>query len=138
MHIAILQAQAGQKMTDTEAHDPLIAHAVEEAAQAVFSAPDAPIALLPELRAAIQGSAVRGVLEARVRMIVAGHDAEADDMLPIGMLPLETRHAIERAQNELSSDTRDLEKVRALLIQTAAFALASIDRLDRALKRLER
>lgn len=109
----------------------IVEHGLEEAPQALLSAPGVPIAATAELVAAVSGAAARAVLEARIAMIVAGHDAEADDMLPIGWLPMEARQCLERVRSAFVQPNPDMARIRALVVQAAAFALAAIDRLDR-------
>jgi hypothetical protein len=106
--------------------------ALAEGAQAVIQ-PDVPLAMADELAAAVQGRAVRDVLAARVRQIVDhGHLAETDDFLPIGWLPLEARQRFDRARDLMHDEHRDLQLVRATIVDGLALGLAAIDRLDRA------
>lgn len=109
----------------------IVSFAVEDAAQAVIQ-PDIPLALVPELLAALQGPGMRAVMAKRVDQIARrGHSADNDDMLPLGWLPMEARQAFERARDHLSGEHRDLARVRGLLVEAAAVGLAAIDRLDR-------
>lgn len=117
----------------------LVGEAIDGAAQAIVRVqPDVPLTSLPELRRALQGIAMRDVLTARLTLFQAGHDEEADDMLPIGWLPfMEAMPTFLRAKAEMSADHRDLEAMRRDLVDGVALMLAGIDRLDRATKRGE-
>jgi hypothetical protein len=118
-------------MTDAIHRRELLGPALEEAAQAIIR-DDVPLAAVPELRQAIQGAAMRAVLDARVSLFLKGHTPENDEMLPIGWLPMEARQRLQRVHDELSADGRDLAIVRDQLAETAAFAMAALDWLDRA------
>lgn len=102
---------------------------------------DAPIALADELVAAVAGRALKAIVAARVALITAkGHTADADDFLPIGWLPMEARHCLERARALIGTDplTRDLVAARAAIADAIAFCMAAIDRLDRGMQQGER
>jgi hypothetical protein len=108
----------------------LAALARESAIQALGGT-DAPIGRADELVAAVTGEGLKAVIQARVRQLVRGHGAETDDMLPIGWLPMEARHCFERARDRLNEG--ELGDARRLLAEGAAYGLAAIDRLDRAM-----
>lgn len=130
-------------MTDAIHRRALVDPALEEAAQAIYkrgpSSPteaaeirdDVPLSAVSDLRLALQGPALRAVLDARVTIFLKGHTPENDEMLPIGWLPMEARHKLEAVQDQLSADDRDLAEVRRLLAEGAAFAMAALDWLDR-------
>lgn len=98
---------------------------------------DAPLALADELVATVTGGAMKSAVQARVKMLVGGHTADNDDLLPIGWLPMEARHCLERVKLAMLREGRDLDDIRRLLVEGVAFGLAAIDRLDRAMKRGE-
>jgi hypothetical protein len=109
----------------------IVDQAVDEAAQTLFSAADVPIARADELLKALQGPAVRAVLEARVEQIIKhGHTAEGDWMLPLGMLGKESRDRLAMAGDCLYGDRRDLKIARRRAVVGVALGLAFIDRLD--------
>lgn len=98
---------------------------------------DAPLGQADELVAAVTGPALKAAVQARVRMLAGGHNAENDDLLPIGWLPMEARHCFERIRAVMIRERVDLDEVRRLLAEGVAYGLAAIDRLDRATKRGE-
>lgn len=102
---------------------------------------DAPIALADELVAAVAGQALKAIVAARLALITAkGHTADADDFLPIGWLPMEARHCLDRVRALIGTDplTRDLGAARAAIADAIAFCMAAIDRLDRGMQQGER
>lgn len=113
--------------------DAIVDDAMDEAAQSLFAAAHVPLARTPELLAAIQGRAVRAVLEARIEQIVKhGHDREHDAMLSIVRLPdlaIEVAR-IARSRIGVTGTDRNLVAARRGLARAAAICLAAIDRLD--------
>lgn len=93
---------------------------------------DFPMARVGELLAAIQGPALRAVLDARIEQIVKhGHDAEHDQMQPIGQLPKLARETAAMAMDTLGGDERrNIPVARRRLARAAAICMAAIDRLD--------
>jgi hypothetical protein len=119
----------------------IVEQAAETAAQTLFSAADVPLARAEELLEAIQGTAVRAVLEMRIeQMVKHGHTAAKDDDLPIGWLPREARDYAAIAMHCVGTTAKDrnLPRARRSLAKTAALCLAAIDRLDRAVARGEK
>lgn len=111
----------------------IVNQAVEEAGQSLFAAADVPLARTDELLAAVQGPAIRAVLEARIEQIVRhGHDREHDEMLPITRLPQLAREQLSMALDTslTAGERRDLRVARRRLARSAAMCLAAIDRLD--------
>lgn len=109
----------------------IVDQAVEEAAQNLFAAADLPLARSGELLAALQGPAVRAVLEARIEQIVKhGHDATHDADLPIGWLPRHAREMMQMALDCLHPVKPDLPVARRRVARAAALCLAAIDRID--------
>jgi hypothetical protein len=110
--------------------------AVVEHAQSLFTAADVPLARTDELLAALQGPAMRAVMEMRVEQIVRhGHTAENDAMLPIGWLPRDAQDTVQAARDLMIAgpERRDLGTARRRLVKAAAILLAAIDRLDGAI-----
>lgn len=115
----------------------IVDEAVEEAAQTIFSAADVPLARAGELLAAIQGPAMRAVMEMRIEQIVKhGHTAEGDRMLPISLLPDEARKMAAAACDLIvaTGERRNLPVARKRLARAAALCMAAIDRLDVAMQ----
>lgn len=111
----------------------LVDQAVEEAAQTLFDVADAPLARSDELLDAIQGPAVRAVLEARIGQILKqGHTRENDAMLSIVALPDKAIEMarIARSRIGVTGADRNLKAARKSLAAAAALCLAAIDRLD--------
>lgn len=109
----------------------LIDGAMEEAPQALIASP-APIARTDELLRAIQGPALRAVLDARIEQIVThGHDAESDAFLAIDRLPRLAREQAQMALEVLGHDERrNIPVAKRRLARAAAMMMAAIDRLD--------
>lgn len=122
-------------MSEAQKQDPnvdaLIDAAMEEAPQALLAADDVPLLRTDELLAAIQGPALRLVLEARIEQIIKhGHDSESDQMLAITRLPQLAREQGAMAIDVLGHDDRRNIKVAIRrLARSAAINLAAIDRL---------
>lgn len=111
----------------------IVDEAMDEAAQSLFSAAGVPMACTDELLAAVQGPAVRAVLEARIEQIVKhGHSVESDLDLPIGWLPDKVRTTAMAAAEVLSglNPHRDLRLARRRMVVAVAIGLAAIDVLD--------
>lgn len=106
---------------------------VEEAAQSLFSAADVPLARKDELLAAVQGPAVRAVLDKRVeQMVQHGHTLEGDLDLPVGWLANDARIRLQSALDVINAGPgrRDLKVARRRVVTAAAMCLAAIDVLD--------
>jgi hypothetical protein len=102
----------------------------------LFSVADVPLARTDELLAALQGPAMRAVMEMRVEQIVRhGHTADNDAMLPIGWLPRDAQDTVQAARDLMIAgpERRDLGTARRRLVKAAAILLAAIDRLDGAI-----
>lgn len=108
-----------------------------DAAIQALAGTDAPLGLADELVAAITGPALKAIIAERVGQISRGHNAENDDFLPIGWLPMEARQCFEAVRSAMMEEPRDLHRIRQLMVDGAAFAFAAIDRLDRAMQRGE-
>lgn len=109
----------------------IVDEALNHAAQSLFSAADVPLARAEELLAALTGSAVRAVLEARIEQIVKhGHDAASDAMLPLGMLPREAKDRLQMGCDCLYGERRNLPVARRRFARAAALLLAAIDQID--------
>lgn len=96
-----------------------------------------PLLQVDQLLAALTGPAAAAMLAARFRQIVHdGHDADSDDMLPLCWLPKKARDFADIAVARLGGidGQRDFPKGRRRLAETGALTVASIDRLDRAMK----
>jgi hypothetical protein len=111
----------------------IVQDGLDEARQTLFSAADVPLARTDELLAAIAGSAVKAVLEARIEQILKhGHSPEADAELTLKYLPHHARSMIIDAVDLLqeSGPHRNLVVGRRRLAKAAAMLLAAIDRVD--------
>lgn len=118
-------------MMELPGTSPLVDQAINEAAQTLFSAVDVPLARSDEFLAAIQGPAVRAVLEARIEQIVKhGHTAEGDAWQPLGMLPREARDRLQMGCDCLHGERRNLPVARRRFARAAALLLAAIDQID--------
>jgi hypothetical protein len=118
----------------------IVEQGLEEAAQALFSAADVPLARADELLAAIAGPAVRAVLEMRIEQIVKhGHSIENDETLPLLWLPRQAREHAQVACDRIgvTGKDRNLEAVEKSLARTAALCLAALDRIRAARARGE-
>lgn len=109
----------------------LVDDAVAESAQTLFSAADVPLARTEELLKALQGPAVRAVLEARVSQIVKhGHTVESD----LGKPTVVASAAVSRLQAArdvmVPGDRQNLPVARRRLADVAAMCLACIDVID--------
>ena len=105
--------------------------AVEEAGQTLFTAVDVPLARSDELLLAVQGKAVRAVLEMRIeQMVKHGHTIEGDLDLPLFWLPREARESLCAAGDSLVGAKRNLVLARRRIVRAAALCLAAIDVLD--------
>jgi hypothetical protein len=114
-----------------EGNRALVEQAAEEAAQSLFSASDVPLARAEEILAAIQGAAVRSVLEARIEQIVKhGHTAQVDARQPLGMLPREAKDRLQMGCDCLGGERRNLPVARRRFARAAALLLAAIDQID--------
>jgi hypothetical protein len=108
---------------------------LDEARQTLFSAADVPLARTDELLAAVQGPAVRSVLEARIEQIVThGHTLEQDSRLPIGLITREARDRLQMGCDCLAPPRRNLPIARRRLARAAALLLAAIDQIDLQMK----
>ncbi|HVM38311.1 MAG TPA: hypothetical protein VM265_07995 [Sphingomicrobium sp.] len=111
----------------------LVDQAVDEAAQTLFGAADVPIARRGELLAALQGPAVRSVLELRLeQMVKHGHTLEGDLDLPIGWLANDARIRLQSALDVINAgpERRNLPVARRRVATAAALCLAALDVLD--------
>lgn len=111
----------------------IVDQAVEEAAQSLFSVADVPLARADELLAALQGRAVRDVLQLRIeQMTKHGHDLLGDAQLPLGWLPNDARLRVTAALDLINGgpDRRNLPVARRRIATAAAILLAAIDVLD--------
>lgn len=124
----------------------IVDEAVDDAAQTLFTAADGgsasgqspglveliPLARTDELRAAIQGPAVRAVLEMRVeQMVKHGHTLEADLDLPLHWLVQDARIRLQSAFDLIyAPERRNLPRARRALVRALAVGLAAIDVLD--------
>jgi hypothetical protein len=124
-------AMTGRRTVDLDA-------AARDAAIQTLKETDAPIASADDLAALVTGPSLKAAVAARVKLFIAGHTPDDDDMLPVGWLPMEARQAFERVRDQLNDDHRDLALVRATIAEGIAFGLAAIDWLDRAKARGER
>lgn len=107
--------------------------AVDEAAQTLFTAADVPLARADELLAAIQGPAVRAVLEMRVeQMVKHGHTLDADLDLPLYWLVQDARIRLQSAVDLINAgpQRRNLPVARLRVVRALAVGLAAIDVLD--------
>lgn len=114
----------------------LVDNAVDEAAQTLFSAADVPLARVDELLAALQGPAVRAVLEARIEQIVNfGHSLESDLHYPIAFLASEAGSRLTAARDVLMpGGRRDLRLAHRRFAAVGAMCLAILDVLEVELK----
>lgn len=114
--------------------NPIVDAALEEAGQTLFSAADVPLARRDELLAAVQGAAVRAVLEARIRHIVKnGHTADADARIdPYRLLDKAVEMMrVARARCGVTDTTpATLAGARKTAADACALGLAVIDRID--------
>ncbi len=113
----------------------IVDRGMEEAAQALLSGDVVPMGRVEELLAAIQGPAVRAVLEARIEQIVRhGHDRDFDADLPPGKLPALAQQFAGLAKENIDAipERRDFNVARRRLARAGALCLAAIDRLDMA------
>ena len=124
----------------------IVDEAVDEAAQTLFSAADGgsasgqsslseliPLARTAELLAALQGPAVRSVLELRLeQMVKHGHTLEGDLDLPHGWLANDARIRLQSALDLINAgpERRNLPVARRRVAAAAALCLAAIDVLD--------
>ena len=115
----------------------LVDEALDEGAQAIVNSA-APLARTDELVAAVQGPAVRAVLDARIRHIVKnGHTVEADVRLEPYQLLDKTveKMRIARARvGVLDVTPESLAAARKALADGCALGLAAIDRIDAELR----
>jgi hypothetical protein len=120
-------------MESAQAVELVDAAAEEVGLHAILAVPEARLEQAEEIMAALQGSAVRAVLEARVEQIAKhGHGREHDAMLPIGALPRRAKEMAQMASEVIDAtvEQRNLDVARRRLARTAALCLAAIDRLD--------
>lgn len=112
----------------------IVDEGAEEAAQSLFSAADVPLARRDELLAAVQGPAVRSVLEARIRHIVKnGHTAEADAGIdPYRLLDkaVEMMRVARSRCGVTDTTPASLAGARKTAADACALGLAVIDRID--------
>lgn len=82
----------------------------------------------------IATAALGDVLRERVRhQTDLGYDRDHDDGLPVDFLPRQASQRMTIALDRMATGgRRDLDGARKALVQSAALALAAIDRLDRA------
>ena len=114
-----------------EGNRALVDQAVEEAAQSLFTAADVPLARSDEILAAIQGPAIRAVLEKRIEQIIKhGHTADGDFMMPLPRLGKEARDRLMMAGDCLYGEKRNLVVARRRAAIAGALVLAFIDRID--------
>jgi len=139
MPIPLLLIEKGERsMTDDQDKlDPdieaLIEETLEEVPQQLLGERTIRLVQLEQLLAAIQGPAMRMVIEARVDQIVKrGHTRDSDAMLPIGWLSRRAHDMVQAATDNIDGtlERRNLPIAKARLARAAALCLAAIDRLN--------